>query len=113
MLGRNGYETEYVELAVFGSDQEAEEALTVFLKEIEELEDYKVGNIELYKNPGAPQFLTIRQDWKSKHTIRFITDGDFVGIMVKPKKVKSTQVYYKPKSTRSEETEDESTVDNG
>ena len=76
MLGRNGYETEYVELAVFGSDQEAEEALTVFLKEIEELEDYKVGNIELYKNPGAPQFLTIRQDWKSKHTIRFITDGE-------------------------------------
>lgn len=108
MLGRNGYKWAYEETVVMETIEEAEGALKTFIPNLEKLDDYSEGRIKLdiftdVENlPNSKAILRLRQSWKSNHNVRFITDGNHLGINVKPNKVLGDQVYCNVESTTEE-----------
>ena len=95
MLGRKGCKWSYIETVVMENDVQAEMAYDFLINELEKHKDYEEGHVELSIETigdGIPA-LQLREDKDSSHVIRFITDGERIGLNIRSKRPKQSQVY--------------------
>ena len=95
MLGRKGCKWSYDETVIMESEVQADMAYDVIVAELEKYKDFEAGHvvlsIEILAN-GIPA-LRLQESQESTHIVRFITDGKRIGVNVRCKKPKQSQVY--------------------
>lgn len=95
MLGRKGCKWSYDERILFDNEDSATFAYDSLVKELLSLKDYESGNIVLeleMLHENIPS-LRLKESPDSNHIVRFITDGNRIGVNVRYKKPKQFHVY--------------------